>query len=118
MSSQKLPLEGNGPMNRRGVFRGLRIIVMVLMAGLLWFGAVDIGWADMRIVEETVGVRTETFYANNRIAMPMPDGSKTMFLCDVGEFVVVGSPRVGRYWQGTLEEVQASVAQLFGVDEA
>lgn len=101
-----------GRMSRVGAALG-RTIAIVAVVGLLLFGATGVGLADMRIVEESEGVRTETLFKNNRIASPMPDGSKAVYFCDVGEIMMVSPSNVQRYWRGSLDDLQNAFDSLF-----
>lgn len=89
----------------------------VLVACLVLFGVADVGWADLRIVEKSEDGQTETLYSNNKIVVPMPDGSKTMLFCDIGELVMVSPSRTGRYWQGSFDDFRTSIEQLFATDD-
>lgn len=103
-------------MSRIGAAFG-RTIATVAVVGLLLIGATGVGLADMRIVEESEGVRTETLFKNNRIASPMPDGSKAVYFCDVGEIMMVSPSNAKRYWRGTLEELQGAFDSLFAGED-
>lgn len=89
-----------------------KFMVVLVAVGLLWMGATGVGLADLRIVEESEGVRSEMLYKNNRIAATNPAGFNTLLFCDVQEFVLM-SQLDQRYWQGHFSEVQAAVEAIF-----
>lgn len=89
-----------------------KFVAVVVAVGLMWLGATGVGLADLRIVDESEGVRTETLFKNNRIAVTNPAGFNTMLYCDVQEIVLM-SPLDQRYWQGSVSEVQAAVEAMF-----
>src|SRR5690625_3280733 len=99
-------------------FAFVRTATAVVVTCLIWFGTIGVGLSDICIVDESECMRSETLYSNNRIAVPMPDGSKTMLFCDVGEFVMVSPPNTGRYWQGTFDAFRASIEELFAFDDS
>lgn len=94
----------------------VRSLVVVLVAGLLWFGASGTGFADLRIVTEAEGERTETFFKGNRIASPMLDGSNFVFYCDVGQIAVISPRSSAQYWQGTFDDLRADIEALWDFD--
>lgn len=95
---------------RKGIGRG---VAVALTVALLWLGVTGLGFADLRIVHETEGVRSETLFKGDRIAVLNPDGFDTLFYCDVQEIVMVSPYGGGRYWQGSLDELLETFEAMF-----
>lgn len=96
---------------RTGAFR--RAAAVVVAVALLWLGTTGLSFADLRIVHDTEGIRSETLFKGNRIAVLNPEGMDTLFYCDVQEIVMIAPYGGGRYWQGTLDELMAGFEALF-----
>lgn len=95
-----------------------RAMAAFMVAALLVVGSSGLAAADMRIVSESEGIRSETLFTTDRIAGSMGDGSKMLYFCERDEIAVISPANVGRYWQGTFQDIQATFAELFAFDAA
>lgn len=93
--------------------KGWRPWLVAVVAGLLWFGMAWTASADMRIVTDENGVRTELLLKKDRIASSMAGGERVLLACDTGELTIVSPRGGGRYWQGTAEDFQKSLSEMF-----
>src|SRR5690625_2061995 len=91
-----------------------RYIVILAALCVIWAGATWTGFADLRIVEQLDGERTETLFKGNRMASPMEDGTKTVLFCETGELTMISSSQLGRYWQGNITTFQEELDDLLG----
>lgn len=74
--------------------------VLVIM-GLVWAGAAFSGLANIRIVEDSGGVKSESLYKGNRVATVTGDGENSIIMCSTEEVIVMSS-ETKRYWRGEM----------------
>lgn len=90
-----------------------RRLVLAVVACVVWLGVTSPGWADVRIVSESEGERTELLLRGNRIAAPAMGVGRFLLNCETGELTIVSSEGGGRYWSGTADEFQRVFDQMF-----
>lgn len=89
-----------------------RYIATVACLCTIWFGSTWPGFADIRIVEQFEGGRTETLFKGNRMASQIDVGTKTIFLCESGQMTVMSTDQGGRYWQGNITAYKEELTEL------